>query len=61
MDVDSMTRAKARAMIARARRKETARASSPRKREERDSKVTAETVVNGGIDRKTVGRNMESK
>ena len=48
MDIDSMTRAKTRAMIARARRKETARASSPRKREERDSKVTAKTVVNGG-------------
>ena len=49
------------ARMARTRRKETARVRKPRKRKGRESKVTEETVVNVGLDRKTVGRNMESK
>ena len=69
MDVDAVTRkgkakvarAKIRARAARTRREETARARTPRKRKECDSKETAHSVVNGGIDRRISGRSMASK
>ena len=50
-----MTR-KGRARVTGTRRKETARARTPRRRKECDSKATTDTVVKGRIDKKIVGR-----